>query len=93
MLMSADQFGLQRDVVGQKGVRNDAFAPAEVLARVPRLDRRIGGLEFLPVDASVEHFQIERIVREDREPRNEVADPVVGAFQRNSVSFGRITKA
>ena len=39
----------------------------------------IGGLEFLPVHAPVEHFQIQRIVREDRQPRNEVADPVVSA--------------
>jgi hypothetical protein len=28
--MRADQFGLQRDVVGQESVRHDAFAPAEV---------------------------------------------------------------
>jgi hypothetical protein len=42
MFVGADQFGLQRDVVGQESVRHDAFAPAEVLARVPCLDRRIG---------------------------------------------------
>jgi len=82
VLVGTDQFGLERDVVGQKCVRHDALAPAEVFARVPSLDCRIGGLEFLPVHAPVEHFQIQRIVREDRQPRDEVADPIVGAFQR-----------
>ena len=53
MLVRTQQFGLQRHVVGQQREGNDAAVLAEVLARVARLDRRIGRAEFLSVDAAV----------------------------------------
>ena len=60
---------LQRHVVGQQRVGDHALAAAEVFARVARLDRRPLDAEFLAVDAAVQRFQIERVVREDRQRR------------------------
>ena len=87
VFVGAHQFGWQRDVVGQERIGDHALAASEIFARVARLDGRIGGFEFLTVDASVEHFPIERIVRKDREPRNEVADPVVGLLERRQAQI------
>jgi hypothetical protein len=42
MLVGADQLRLQRHVVGEQGVGDDALAPPEVLARMASLDRRCG---------------------------------------------------
>ena len=90
MFMRPDQFGLQRDVVSQEGVSDNPFASAKVLARVARLDGRIGRLEFLPVNASVEYFQVKRVVRKDSKPGNEVADRElsVGLRKSEAVALG-----
>ena len=42
-------------------------------------DRRA---EFLSIDATVENFQIERVVWENGQPSYKVANPVVCRFQR-----------
>ena len=80
VLMGADQFRLERHMVGEQRVGDDALAGAEVLARVSRFGRRIGRREFLAVDAAVQDLGIERVEREDAEAGDEVADPVIGGF-------------
>ena len=47
-----------------------------------RLHCRVGDAEFLPIDAAVEHLQVKRVVREDRELCDKVADLIVRRFQR-----------
>jgi hypothetical protein len=53
VLVSADQFGLQGDVVGQQRVSDDPLAPAKVFARKARLGRGSCRFEFLSVHGAV----------------------------------------
>ena len=69
VLVRADEPALQRHVVAQQRVGDDALAAAEVLARVARLHGRPLHAELLAVDGAVEHVEVERVVREDRQAR------------------------
>jgi hypothetical protein len=69
-------------MVTQQGVGDDPFATAEILARMARLDGRPLHTELLTVDATIERIDIKRIVREDRQSGNAIADPVVGGLER-----------
>src|ERR1039458_5234917 len=69
-------------MVGQQREGNDAAVLAEVLARVTRLDGRIGRAEFLSVNAAVENLQVKRVVRKDGQLGDEIADLIVRRFQR-----------
>src|SRR5664279_6288179 len=82
MLIGSQQLGLQRHMVGQQRKGNNAAVPAEVFARVPRLDGRISRAEFLPVNTAVENLQVKRVVGENRQLGDEIADLIVRRFQR-----------
>ena len=81
-LMRADDPALQRNVVTQQRVGHNALPAAKILARVPRLHGRPLHAELLAVDAAVERIEVERVVRENGQAGNGVADLVVGRLQR-----------
>ena len=82
VLIGPDQLRLQRHVIGEQGVGNNALALAEVLARVPGLDRRFRRREFLTIDTAIQDIGIERVQGKDGKVGNEVADPVAAVPER-----------
>ncbi len=66
VVVRADQVAVERDVVAQQRVGDHALAAPEVLARIARLHGRPFDAEFLPVDGTVQRFEVERVVWEDR---------------------------
>jgi hypothetical protein len=85
ILVRADEPALQRHVVAQQRVGNHALVAPEILARVGCLHGRPLHAELLAVDGAVHRVEVERIVREDRQAGDAVADPVVGRLQRGLV--------
>ena len=86
VLVGPDQLRLQRHVIGEQGIGNNALAPAKVLARVPGLDRRFGRREFLTIDTAIQDIGIERVQRKDGKVGDEVADPVAAVPQCRQLS-------
>ncbi len=77
MLIRAQQLSLQRHMIGQQREGSDATALAKVFARVTRLDGRISRAEFLPVNTAVENLQVKRVVGENGQLGDEIADLIV----------------
>jgi len=81
MLVGTDQHCLERHVAGEQTVGDDAFARAEVLARIPGLDGRLGRGELLSVDGAVKDIRVDGVEREDGQTGDEVADSVAAVAQ------------
>jgi hypothetical protein len=69
-------------MVAQQRVGDDALAAPEIFTRVARLHGRPLDAELLAVDGAVQRVEVERVVREDRQRGDGVADAVVGRLQR-----------
>ena len=82
VLIGADEFRVQRDMIGEQGVGHDTSAAAEIFTRVARLDRRLGRSEFLAVDGAEQETWIEGVKWKDGQRRDEIADSVAGFPQR-----------
>lgn len=82
VLMRADQVAVERHVVAQQRVGDHALATPEVFVRVARLHGRPLDAELLTIDGTIQRIQIERVMREDRQRGDGVADAVVGRLQR-----------
>ena len=81
-LVGVDELVLERYMVAQKRIGDDALATTKILARIPRLDGWPLHTELLTVDTAVERVEIERVVRKDWECGNGIADPVIGRHPR-----------
>jgi hypothetical protein len=82
VLVGTDQQGLERHVVGEQTIADDACARAEVFTRIPGLDGRMRRGELLAVDSAVEDLRVDGVEREDGQAGDEVADPVTAVAQR-----------
>ncbi len=89
VIVRADQVAVERHVVAQQRVGDHALAAPKVFARVARFHGRPLDAEFLTIDGTVQcrgggggGIEVERVVREDRQRGDGVADAVVGRVQR-----------
>ncbi len=73
---------MERYVVAQECVGDDTLATPEVLTRIARLHGRPLNAQLLTIDGTVQRIQVERVMREDRQRGDGVADVVVGRVQR-----------
>lgn len=78
VLVCAYQVAVQRHVIAQQRVGDDALAAAEIFARVARLHSWSLDAEFLPINGTVQRIEVERVMREDRQCGDGVADAIVG---------------
>ena len=76
--MCAYQVAVQRHVIAQQRVGDDALAATEIFARVARLHSWSLDAEFLPINGTVQRIEVERVMREDRQCGDGVADAIVG---------------
>jgi hypothetical protein len=82
VFVCANEITLQRHVITQEGVGDDALAASEILARIARLEGRPLHADLLPIDGTIQRIEFERIMRENWQARDGIADPVVGGLQR-----------
>ncbi|KPY09677.1 hypothetical protein ALO61_200127 [Pseudomonas savastanoi pv. nerii] len=81
-VVCADQIAVERHVVTQQRVGDDTLATAKVFARVARLHGWALDAEFLTIDGTVQRIQVERVMGENRQRGDGIADPAVGGLER-----------
>lgn len=81
VLVSADDFGVDRDMIRHQRVGNNAFFKPEVFWRMARVDRVSLSFKFLPVAAGMQSMS-NIVMVENREFGKRVADEVVGFLER-----------
>lgn len=80
MLVGANDFRIDRDIVGQECVGDNPFFQAEVFRRMAGIDRINGGLKFLTITTGVNHL-IEVVISKDSQGRKRIAYPMIGLFE------------
>ena len=76
VFVSTDDTCLNRNVIGDQGISDNAFLEAEIFGRIARIER-LDTLKFLTVTAGMQ-VVAQRQVLEDRQVRDVIADEIAG---------------
>src|SRR6266699_4604462 len=80
MIVSTDQLGVDRDMVGNQGIRHHPLVEAKIFWRMPCIECGKSCFKLLPITTGVDHSS-DSILSKDCQSSDGITDASIGRFQ------------